>query len=79
MEIPQELKENIENLIIDGHSKIIEQAKNVSKKYRENTGKGNKIITSNSEAIAYAISRMPATYCAVYAALSQTLKNIKMI
>ena len=77
MEIPQELKENIENLIIDGHSKIIEQAKNVSKKYRENTGKGNKIITSNSEAIAYAISRMPATYCAVYSALSQTLKKYK--
>ena len=77
MEIPQELKENIENLIIDGHSKIIEQAKNVSKKYRENTGKGNKIITSNSEAIAYAISRMPATYCAVYSSLSQTLKKYK--
>ena len=77
MEIPQELKENIENLIIDGHPKIIEQAQNVSKKYRENTGKGNKIITSNSEAIAYAISRMPATYCAVYSALSQTLKKYK--
>ena len=77
MEIPQELKENIENLIIDGHSKIIEQAQNVSKKYRENTGKGNKIITSNSEAIAYAISRMPATYCAVYSSLSQTLKKYK--
>ena len=77
MEIPQELKENIENLIIDGHSKIIEQAQNVSKKYRENTGNGDKIITSNSEAIAYAISRMPATYCAVYSALSQTLKKYK--
>ena len=77
MEIPQELKENIENLIINGHSKIIEQAQNVSKKYRENTGKGSKIITSNSEAIAYAISRMPATYCAVYSALSQTLKKYK--
>mgnify|MGYP001625154925 FL=1 len=77
MEIPQELKENIENLIIGGHLKIIEQAQNVSKKYRENTGKGNKIITSNSEAIAYAISRMPATYCAVYLALSQTLKKYK--
>ena len=77
MEIPQELKENIENLIIGGHLKIIEQAQNVSKKYRENTGKGNKIITSNSEAIAYAISRMPATYCAVYSSLSQTLKKYK--
>lgn len=77
MEIPQELKENIENLIIDGHSKIIEQAQNVSKKYRENTGNGDKIITSNSEAIAYAISRMPATYCAVYSSLSQTLKKYK--
>lgn len=77
MEIPQELKENIENLIINGHSKIIEQAQNVSKKYRENTGNGDKIITSNSEAIAYAISRMPATYCAVYSSLSQTLKKYK--
>lgn len=75
MDIPQELKDEIEKISINQHAQIIEESQLISKKYRENDGKGKKLVTKQSEAIAYAISRMPATYCAVYTALSHTLKN----
>jgi len=75
MDIPQQLKDEIEKISINQHTQIIEEAQSISKKYRENDGNGKKLVTKQSEAIAYAISRMPATYCAVYTALSHTLKN----
>ena len=76
MDIPQELKEVIEKAMHGvEHSKIIDESQNISKKYRENNGTGEKLVTRQSEAIAYAISRMPATCCAVYSALSKILKN----
>jgi len=77
MDIPQELKEAIEKISTINHAKIIEESQAISKKYRENEGKGHKLVTKQFEAIAYAISRMPATYCAVYTALSQSLRNYK--
>ena len=77
MDIPQELKDEIERISINQHSKIIEESKSISKKYRENDGKGKKLVTKKTEALAYAISRMPATYCAVYSVLSQCLKKYK--
>jgi len=76
MDIPQELKEEIEKISINQYTQIIEDAQSISKKYRQNDGKGTRLVTKNSEAIAYAISRMPATYCAVYSVLSQCLKKI---
>ena len=77
MDIPQELKDEIEGISINQHSKIIEESKSISKKYRENDGKGKKLVTKKTEALAYAISRMPATYCAVNSVLSQCLKKYK--
>ena len=75
MDIPQELKEEIEKISINQYTQIIEESQSISKKYRENDGRGKKLVTKQTEAIAYAISRMPATYCAVYTALSHTFKN----
>lgn len=76
MDIPQELKEEIEKITLGmKHTQIIENAQTISEKYRHNSGKGEKLVTKATEATAYAISRMPATYCAVYSALSQSLKN----
>lgn len=77
MDIPQELKEEIERISRNHHSQIIEESQAISKKYRENDGKGSRLVTKNSEATAYAISRMPATYCAVYTVLAHTLKDYK--
>jgi len=75
MDIPQELKDEIEKISINQYAQIIEESQSISKKYRENDGKGKKLVTKQSEAIAYVISRMPATYCAVYTAVSQCLRN----
>lgn len=76
MDIPQELKERIEKITLEmQHGKIIEESQSISKKYRENEGEGKKLVTKQTEAIAYAISRMPATYCAVHSAFVQCLKN----
>lgn len=75
MDIPQELKEAVERISVIDRAKIIEQSQAISKKYRENDGKGKKLVTTSSEATAYAISRMSATYCAVYSVLNECLKN----
>lgn len=76
MDIPQELKDAIEKISAEiKYKSIIEETQSISKKYRENDGKGKKLVTKQSETIAYAISRMPATYCAVYSAFSNVLKN----
>lgn len=76
MNIPNELKEAIEKELLGiKHREVVEESQRISKRYRENDGKGKKIVTKQSEAIAYAISRMPATYCAVHSALNSSLKN----
>lgn len=76
MDIPQKLKDVIEEIATGSkHSNIIEESQKISKMYRENEGKGKRLVTKQSEAMAYSISRMPSTYCAVYSALSQVIKN----
>ena len=76
MDIPQELKEAIETIMKGTkHAELIEKSQKISEKYRENDGKGKRLVTETTEAIAYTISRMPSTYCAVYSALSHSLKN----
>ena len=76
MDIPEELKENIDKLLKENQiHKILEDAQTVSNRYRNNDGKGKKLLTKESEAVSYAISRMPATYVAVSSVLEQTLDN----
>lgn len=76
MDIPQELKEAIETIMKGTkHAELIEKSQKISEKYRENDGKGKRLVTETTEAIAYTISRMPSTYCALYSALSHSLKN----
>lgn len=76
VDIPEELKENIDKLLKENQiHKILEDAQTVSNRYRNNDGKGKKLLTKESEAVSYAISRMPATYVAVSSVLEQTLDN----
>jgi len=76
MDIPQELKEKIEKMMTGiNHTNLIENAQKISEKYRGNDGKGKRMVTKNMEAVAYAISRMPSTYCAVNSVLSSVMKN----
>lgn len=76
MEIPEELKQEIEKQSQGIKSKeIIENAQTISERYRKNDGKGKRMLTKSAEALSYAISRMPSTYCAVYSALKHSLEN----
>lgn len=76
MDIPDELKKSIDELIEkDKTNRIIENAQIISNRYRNNDGQGKRLLTEQDEAISYAISRMPATYAAVYSAVQHTIEN----
>ena len=76
MDVPEELKENINKLLEKNQiNKILEDAQNVSDRYRKNEGIGKRLLTKESEAVSYAISRMPATYAAVSSVLEQILDS----
>lgn len=76
MDIPEELKDSINRLLSENKcSNIIEDAQTISNRYRKNDGKGKRLLTNEAEAVSYAISRMPATYVAVYSAFKQILAN----
>ena len=49
-------------------------ARTISEAYRLKTGEGRRLLTRESEAAAYALSRMPATVEAAKAALSEALE-----
>lgn len=48
-------------------------AQTISESYRLRTGRGERLLTREGEAAAYAAARMPATYAAAHAALSEAL------
>lgn len=76
MDIPEGLKDSINRLLSENKaSNIIESAQTISNRYRKNDGKGKRLLTNESEAVSYVISRMPATYAAVYLAFKQILAN----
>lgn len=77
MALPNELTEAL-NELLEGEisfSEINANAKEISKKYRENNNDGNRLVTSNKEAISYALSRMPATYESVLDCLEKVFEN----
>lgn len=79
MELPIELREKIdENIASIDIKSMKKSAQNISRRYRDKTQKktNNQLITNKTEAIAYAASRMPATYGAIYSALEHTMNII---
>lgn len=80
MELPIELKEKIESEIDSNEIKnIIENTKNLSNKYRNESGESKVLLKSISEAKAYSLFRMPATYGATLKALEHTFKRIQNV
>ncbi len=55
-------------------AKLAKDAKAISENYRLRTGSGARLLTKESEALAYAASRMPATAAAAFAAISRALE-----
>lgn len=49
-------------------------AEEISRRYRQETGQGKRLLSQDLEAAAYALTRMPATFGAVAAALGYALK-----
>jgi len=75
MELPNDLQRTLEAWT-QGLCRrpILDAAREISLRYRDrDRAKGSSLIRSREEALAYAVSRMPATYGAVYTALSQAL------
>ncbi|MBR5561290.1 MAG: rRNA methyltransferase, partial [Clostridia bacterium] len=71
---PQELTAALEALVVGQNQAALERdAKAISENYRLRTGKGERLLTKESEAAAYAAARMPATFAAAQAALSMAL------
>lgn len=71
-----ELNEAIQAILQKDNIKEIDKsAKTISKRYRENDNDGKRLATSSHEAIAYALSRMPATYEVVTSVMSNIFEK----
>lgn len=74
MELPAALKAEIESRCDRfGQTALVSAARNLSRRYREESGRGKRLLTEDVEALAYAVVRMGATFGAVSTALSHTL------
>ena len=80
MELPILLKEKLEQEIDEIELKKLKQsAQNISEKYRDKSSNkmSTRLIASREDAVAYAVSRMPATYGAVCVALKHSLEMMQ--
>ena len=74
MDLPISLKTEIEARCDRfGQSALVTAARELSRRYREESGRGKRLLTRDVEALAYAVVRMGATYGAVHTALEHTL------
>lgn len=74
MEIPNALQEAMDRQAINlRQSDLVNGAQTISLRYRTQRGEGERLLTEDNEAVAYALSRMPATFGAVSAALEQAI------
>ncbi len=74
MELPLELRAAIERAAQGiPPRELAALAGELSRRYRQDSGQGRRLVSRDAEALAYALTRMPATYGAVDAALRYTL------
>ena len=70
MEFPLPLRTAIEQKAQDSSTaELIREAQGLSQRYREESGQGKRLVTTDRQAFVYAAVRMPATFGAVAAAL----------
>lgn len=76
MEMPLELRDALEYQLTGVKpSQMAKDMQAVSMRYKTQGGKGERLLTSDAEALSYAAARMPATFGAVSAALKNALAN----
>ena len=74
-DLPLELMAALEAMLAGKSAAQLEKdAKAISENYRMRTGQGNRLLTRESEAAAYAAARMPATFAAAQAAIAYALE-----
>lgn len=74
MEIPQALRDALQQQLMGlKQEQMVQDAQRISLRYRTQNGTGARLLTRDSEAVAYAAARMPATFGAVSAALQHAL------
>lgn len=72
MEFPMELKIAVENMMAGNQQEQLKKtAQNISTRYRNESGTGKKLVTTDLEALVYSLVRMPATFGAVSEAVQQ--------
>ena len=77
--LPDNVQEKTKILLKENSnfSETLKSAKEISEKYRNNNGSGSeRFVKTKQEALAYAISRMPATFGAIYSAMGHSLDNL---
>ncbi len=77
MEFPSELKNQIElNTSQWAISELKKASESITKRYKNESGKGKRLVTNKLDAAVYSVVRMPATFAAVYEAISHTLEVV---
>lgn len=77
MDMPENLREALVYLTEEvSSSRLVEEARRISLRYRDRRD-SQQFIQSRSEALAYAVARMPATYGAVSSALTYALRALE--
>jgi ribosomal protein RSM22 (predicted rRNA methylase) len=77
MEMPKALAQALEQQISGlRQSDMVRDAQALSQSYRMKSGAGERLVTRDAQAAAYAAARMPATFGAVFCALSEALQSI---
>lgn len=72
MEFPIELRIMSERMVEGiSSSEMTESAKELSRRYMNESGTGKSLLTKDNEALVYSLMRMPATFGAVASALEQ--------
>lgn len=79
MDLPISCRTALEELINSSScstADLRDAAARMTVSYKEDSGHGGRLVTNRTAVLAYAAARMPATYGAVYTALSHTLQTL---
>ena len=76
MQLPLFLQEKVNNLYRElKQGELSKVQKDLTYKYKNETGESKSLIDSKEDSVLYAISRMPATYAVIYTLLNQLIEQ----
>lgn len=78
MELPRSLKESLKQLYDQQEKTLKKESSKISQNYRFKKRDGSSLLSQKDEALAYALTRMPATYGAVASILSHLSKHVDL-